>query len=238
MNLTWKPLAEEHFALLCELEHKAFPEPNQGTFEASLQKRTEPYKQWHAETINLSQVCIDSDKHLVGLLSVIPVNDKGWAFIHEMNTDDLDEYALINDYLYRPGKDNAIGFHVYMIQKLDTTIHNFTELAYRAMFRKFHSDAALWNNPKVLGISGFSVSPEAIHIAFNVLNRQEIHTVDGYMVINPNGQLEGISIHNKQEFTDLLAKGYKIRNRCRLTSVSYEQPSIAWKWLEEEKELI
>lgn len=227
MAYSWQPLAQQHFELLLTAEHEVCPHDVPDT---SNEKKLQRFAEWHADNRNLSQVCYQ-DEQIIGFISVIPVNLKGWQMINDRN-EDLDEYALTQDALFSPGTDDAVGFHVYMIQKLDREIAHFTELAYKQVLRIFEEKKTLFGNPQILGLSGFSVSPEAIFIAFNRLNRSECKPSSDYMCINPQGELEVVPIKTQKEFNTMLTKGYTIRNRARLSAVQFSEPSIIWRWLE------
>lgn len=221
-------LNSKHFKLLQEREHQIFPE------EKEDEPKDKIYAQWFKEERNLSSIWINPDTDdLEGLIAIISVNKKGWNYIHDVSSNDIDEYQLKGDNLFRPGFDKEIGFHVYMIEKLDKSITNFTELAYSQIFRNLKSKMNSLGSPNIIGLSGYVASVEAINIAINLLGRNEYKKLDTYMFLDKNSKLVVKDDVDQENLSDLIDRGFILRNRARLLSIYREDPSIVWKWLDD-----
>ncbi len=222
-------LTKDDFEWLKLREYNAFPE------EADIEDFDinhfdfSTYEEWFANKRNASFIFEDENGEKLGVIAVILVNQKGWDAIHDTNDKDLDEYKITGDNLFNPESDKQVGFHVYMIEKFDQDIEAFTTTAYQQVIRHIQSQFNI-SLDKFIGLSGYSVSPEAINVALNKLSRVELKLLSRFMMIDPIGKLTAKTLSTQHELEELLNKGYKIRNRCRLTSVTPKHPSIIWTW--------
>lgn len=218
-------VAPKDFKLIAQREARAFPS------ESDDHGHIDIYKEWFDKKRNSSFVFEESDK-VKGLLATIPVSKKGWDYIHNLHHDDLDEYKLTDDKLFNCSRDKQIGIHVYMIEKFDSNISNFTKVAYLELFKLLKNKFSISKN-ELLGISGYSVSPSAIHVAINVLGRVEVKPVSSAMFFNSDGKLVVKKVRNQKDFDRLLVEGCVFRNNCRLTSLTPKNPSIVWQWFDD-----
>lgn len=222
MQITSRLLQEADYQLLSDRESVAFPTDVHGSL-------MHLYPTWFQSGLNLSHIFESADKP-VGLIAVIPVNKKGWEFIHDQSTEDLDEEAILDDMVFDPAQDQEVGLYVYMIEKLDKEIKGFSQIAYTQMFRALMQTPA-GSKAKLLGVSGYAVSLESIHVALNVMNRNEYRSVNAYMAYDPEGRFVTKNVSTQDELEELMQKGYTIRNRCRILTVNRDDPSVVWSWL-------
>lgn len=219
---------EQDLELLRAREHIAFPTVEEDDEDA----KEKAYHQWTLSPHNISLVFTDEAGNPVGLVAAIALNKAGWDYMYDPNDDDINEYMFVDEMLFDPSRDRQLGIYIYMIEKLDRSISGFTEIAYREVFnraREIFPDLSLEN---MLGVAGYSVSLEAIHVALDIQGRVEVKPVISYVLYDPEGNLIAKQIRTEQEMQELIDKGYKVRNRARLSAVTPDMPSPVWEWFE------
>lgn len=229
-EMHFRPLTKNDIPLLTSLEKKAFP-PDPTEDDSVHSANSNSQLQWIDPRRNLSYIYQDKEGNITGVIALVPLSRKGWEFVKDKNEADVDEYGLVGDKLFDPG-DSEVGLYIYMIEKLDMTIQNFTQKAYKHVFSEAKERFG-FGIEQIICVAGYSVSPVAINIAFNKLSRMEVKPLNMFMAYTSTGELVHKAVKDITEFNKLLSDGYNFRNRCRLTAVTPADPSPIWEWFQE-----
>lgn len=191
--------------------------------EFDTNQKLSAYREWFAEDTNISLIFYNDAGDVLGFVAAIACSLVGWKYINDQSQE-FDEYELKGDKLLQ-NDQFAVSVHIYMIEKLDKSLDNFTKLAYKAIF-------AILKQKKLelVGVSGLAASHEANHIALHYLWRKEIKKVGEFILQDENQAKHTFIIEDQQQLSNLLKQGYSPFGKVILSSVSINEPSIIWDW--------
>lgn len=151
----------------------------------------------------------------------------GWDYLHDKSRE-FNEYDLINEKLLQ-SQDEEVYLHIFMIEKFDSNFSDFTQFAYKRVFKHIRENTKL----DVAGISGVTASKAAGFIALHKIGRYEVKPCHEYIIRLSSGKEELVYINHQSALDALYKKGATIKNRLIISSISKDQPSVIWKWLQE-----
>lgn len=183
------------------------------------------FKEWFRAHRNCSIILEDDNGKIIGFVAAIVCSSKGLAYIQDKSLS-FDEYELLGENLINED-DTEASIHIYMIEKLDKSFENFTEVIYKEVFKVLKSKRI-----KLVGLTGLVASIEANFVALHKLWRSEIKPSNEYLLENANGERKMMVIETQRELDMLLNDGYKIISRTILSGITREYPSVIWHWFE------
>lgn len=171
-------------------------------------------------------IVYEQDGELQGMCITIPLNKDGWQQLTrgEIEESDLDSTTIFDNH-----KDEAIGLHVYHIEKFTDTPGFYkqalTDLS--ALVNKLRESN---NELEVHGFSGLCVTAQGIGLFANKLNCRERDFINTEHILEKADELLIFDDEN-EELEARLDDGWEYKNRCKMLITHPGEPSIVWQYL-------
>jgi hypothetical protein len=175
-------------------------------------------------------IAFEQNGTLCGICVAIPLNTRGWT---DLISGRLSESQVDDSAIFKEGIDNAIGIHIYHIEKHPAwgSAQPFYKAALHALRGALQHVQRADVVPDVIGFSGLCVTAQGIRLFADTFNCRERDFVSTEHILKKNGKIEVFDAASPQALADKLSDDYEHLNRCKML-VSYPgESSVVWEYL-------
>jgi deoxyhypusine synthase len=215
-SMILRAIEPKDFKLILETDKRIYPTSSPVT-EATIQS-------WYIRNPEFGMI-FEKNKKISGILIIIPLNKQSWL---KLINGELKESEMTSKTIFDNSKDKEIGLHAYHIEKLDKKINEFYKIAFEKLKEKIENLKQQNPNLKINEISALSVTTEGIGLAEHLGLAEKEFIIDEH-ILKKDGK--NFVAETKKEADEKIKQGYAYKNRCKMLSVTPQEKSLVWDYL-------
>lgn len=217
MNLN--QISDKDFDLILKMDKKVYPTSNPVTKSI--------IKSWYINNPEFGMI-YKIGKKTVGTTIIIPLNKIGWT---KLINGKLSESQMNSKVIFNNKRDKEIAIHIYHIEKVDKTINKFYNTSLKDIKKSINNLRKTNPKLKIIGLSGLCVTKYGIGLFENKFKCKERKYICKEYIFKKKNKLFVFEAKTEKQLNELITKGYKLQNKCKMLVVYPNEKSIAWKHL-------